>query len=169
MAVTLQIEESPPESYPEIEGLTASAADWQRLETWIAYRWGVRDVNFAVEGAGEWIAPLTPFTATTTDVWQNDQWQAVIPRNGARGIILDTEEIYRIVGTVGSEEDPPAAIVEALRRLAKYSASIPLQGSAARIKSGNLSLTMQPDWTARAMQYSGAADLLRPYRRLGLC
>jgi hypothetical protein len=67
----------------------------------------------------------------------------------------------------------PAAVNEAYRRLAEYLASTddaPAGASdySAGLGSGAIteSFSRAPTWVARALINSGAADLLRPYRRL---
>jgi hypothetical protein len=66
--------------------------------------------------------------------------------------------------------DVPAPVLAAFARLAEYSADTDERAGATDY-SVNLGGAIQesyrryPSWLARAMQYSGAADLLRPYRR----
>jgi hypothetical protein len=65
----------------------------------------------------------------------------------------------------------PAAVDEAVKRLADYLSAESLAPSGARSYSINIdqavseSVSMMPNHMARALQNSGAADLLRPYRR----
>jgi len=65
--------------------------------------------------------------------------------------------------------DVPAAVSEAFRRLAEYlaSATAPTGVTSQTVTVGQLSeaVTLTPSHMARAIQLSGAADLLRPYRR----
>ncbi|TQE95020.1 MAG: hypothetical protein FKY71_17400 [Spiribacter salinus] len=66
--------------------------------------------------------------------------------------------------------DVPAAVSEAFRRLAEY-----LTDATDRAGVSSYSVNMggaieesyqrNPAWVARAMELSGAADLLRPYKR----
>lgn len=76
---------------------------------------------------------------------------------------------YRFTATVGGG-DVPAAVSEAFRRLAEYLADDP-ERSGASSYSVNMggaieeSFNRNPAWIARALDLSGAADLLRPYKR----
>jgi len=78
--------------------------------------------------------------------------------------------MFRVTATVGSDDEPPEAVLEAFRRLAEYLADEP-DRSAASSYSVNMggaieeSYNRNPAWVARALELSGAADLLRPYRR----
>ncbi len=66
--------------------------------------------------------------------------------------------------------DVPAAVKEAYRRLAEYLADEP-DRSGVSSYSANLGGAIEESyqrnsaWVARAMDLSGAADLLRPYKR----
>lgn len=177
MAVTLKQVEAIPAAYPDApSGLTTAAAAvdadmiWQRIEAYIAHRWASRAVVWTVEGCGDWEPPLTPATIDTLEVWQGDQWVAadtLVSPSPLGGYCLPGGT-YRFTGTVGAG-DPPAAVMEAFRRLAEYMASKPGKAGARSesITSGTLSLstTRSPEWMGRAMSNSGAGDLLRPYRR----
>lgn len=72
-------------------------------------------------------------------------------------------------GTLWTADAPPEDVLEAFRRLAEYStdkdAHPSLTSRSVEIGSLRESFERSPAWLARAMQYSGAADLLRPYRR----
>ena len=175
-AITLEIEESAPAEYPEIPNLPAeiaAATVWSRLESWIGWRWGSRAVVFIVEGPGSWLPPLKPFTATTIEAWQGEQWVEVEGQAAALGYTLVSEGPFRITGDCGAEEDPPAIVLEAAYRLGQY-----LVTTSSR-KFENVVIAKEaseeidsfeygsPNVAARALQYSGAADLLRPYRRKG--
>lgn len=175
-AITLEIEESAPAEYPEITGLASGiepAVVWARIESWIGWRWGDRDVVFIVEGPGSWNPPLKPFTLTSAECWRGEAWVEIESTPAALGFTLVSEGPFRLTGTCGSDETPPEVVLEAARRLGQF-----LVTAAAR-KFDNAFLTAQaseevdrfeygsPTAAARALQYSGAADLLRPYRRCG--
>ncbi len=64
----------------------------------------------------------------------------------------------------------PAAVSEAFRRLAEYLADATDRAgvSSYSVNMGGAieeSYQRNPAWVARAMELSGAADLLRPYKR----
>jgi hypothetical protein len=176
---TLRIIEEAPEEWPAAPaGLSTAAAAiapevvWRRIESWIAVRWSERSCTFIAEGrCGAWRAPLCPFTVTTTEAWNGEAWAAVtLPADPLGGVTLGAASHYRFAGTLGSEDDPPEDVVESYRRLAEYSAAKRgLAGSSSRSFELGSDLketyARAPTWLARALIYSGAADLLRPYRR----
>ena len=185
MATTLKQQETIPAEYPTVSpyphwedhGLEGSfgyvstvepAVIWQRLESWIAYRWGERAVTWTVEGGSEWQAPLYPATITTVEIWESDDWAEVSLTVGPYGGLRTTEgETYRITATVGTSDDPPAAIVEAWRRLHEYSRGIAEQYKDEFADFEARDRTRVAAFAAKAISLSGAADLLRPYRRAG--
>ncbi|WP_054301957.1 hypothetical protein [Gemmobacter sp. LW-1] len=183
MAVTIKQAEAIPATYPDSpEGLSADAAAldaamiWQRIEAWIAHRWTARAVVWTVEGPGEWVPPLTPATVQTVEAWQADAWVEVFPPpSPLGGYVLACDVPYRITATVGSGT-PPAAVLEAFRRLAEYMAEDvkpSMRMGRAGVSSMSYSIgsaidvkfDRNPAWMARALVNSGAGDLLRPYRR----
>ncbi len=195
MPTTLSIEEGIPEDgYPDIvlqgDAQVAKLVDtaWQRVESWIAHRWGERPVTFIVEGPGEWVPPLRPFTAATIEVWSDSAWvETIVGPSPLGGFCLGSIGPYRFTGACGSTDEPPRAVKEAVFRLAEYFQGIdeipasqrPLskfRTDAEPFETDALPGTIirevereQPNanWIARAMQMSGAADLLRPWRKLG--
>lgn len=168
MATTIKQVEAIPESYPD----DGTAAIWQRLESYIAHRWTAREVVWTVEGPGEWAPPLTPATVTATDVWQDDEWITVTLTDGPLGgYVLDGDGPYKITATVGGGT-VPAAVSEAYTRLSDYLTALDGSGMAAGVSAQSVGVgpirdhvERDPNAWAKAMQYSGAADLLRPYRR----
>ncbi|WP_306253891.1 hypothetical protein [Parvularcula sp. IMCC14364] len=137
---------------------------WQRIESYIAFRWGVRTVVWIVEGPGTFETPLKPATVSTTEIWQNEAWASVTLKAAPLGYVLE-DATYRFTASVGTGDVPPAIVQEAIRRLAFYAVETWQQsGGWTGLGDGQ---TTVPSWPARSMQYSGAADLLRPYRRLG--
>lgn len=175
-ATTLSEDEAQPVAYPDVrhwdgplhvhtsdETWVQYQATWQRIEWWVNTRWSERAVTYVVEGPGEWTARLEPFSIVTSEVWCNDSWQtAELRPSPLGGVILPDAGPYRITGTAGSDTSPPEAAKEAWRRLHEYllaTANLKYHESAANegVATG---------WAAREMQLSGAADLLRPWRRL---
>ena len=177
MAETTQQSEAIPASYPTApSGLSTAAAAldasmvWQRIESYVAHRWTARAVIWIVEGAGDWCAPLTPATVSATETWQNYAWAtATLNPTAYGGYVLPGDGPYRFTASVGSGT-PPDAVLNAYRRLAEYMAEDTGTFSGATSESSDigpvtLSVTRNQAWMARALQNSGAADLLRPYRR----
>ncbi|MCU0909871.1 MAG: hypothetical protein MUE98_00565 [Rhodobacteraceae bacterium] len=182
MPELLKETEAVPAAWPDAPaGLSAAAAAldavplWQRIEAWCRFRWTPREVVWIVEGMGEWTPPLAPATVTLAEGWTGAVWGAVTLLPGPCGLFLPTDDPCRITATVGGGDVPPA-VLEAFRRLAEYSAEIGKYGqwrgpAGATSSDFNLSegLSHSVDrpatWAARALINSGAADLLRPYRR----
>lgn len=194
MAATIKQTEAIPENYPtktvgEIYDDQSNAA-WQRIESYIAHRWTPRAVTWIVEGAGEWEAPLTPATINSVEFWNGGAWEnCTAPDSPLGGYWLASNGPYRFTATVGGGE-VPEVVYEAFCRLARYMSAIsrtPIKQTATRKIELNPSETSRPtqtleqfrirepdingstefaaNWTAKALTLSGAADLLRPYRR----
>jgi hypothetical protein len=176
MATTIKAVEAIPDTYPDApDGLSTAAAAlapaliWQRIESYIAWRWTSRTVTWIADGPGEWTPPLTPATVSTVEIWAGTDWADVTPdASPLGGYWLPGCGPYRFTGTVGSG-DVPAAVSEAYRRLAEYfAAKAGRQGATSEsVAAGsiNLSVRRSASWMAEAIQNSGAGDLLRPYRR----
>lgn len=176
MAITIKQNEAAPVAYPDAPaGLSTAAAAlatvaWQRLEAYTAYRWTVRDVVWIVEGPGEWVPPLKPATVATVEIWADGSWSNITPdASPLGGFWLTGCGPYRFTGTVGGV-DVPAAVNEAVRRLAEYLSADPGEAGATseRIDVQDIEsrqVDRSASWMARAMQNSGAGDLLRSYRR----
>ena len=179
MAVTLKQTESAPESYPStVEGEESEPANaevaWQRIESYIAWRWTEREVVWIVEGPGEWVPPLTPTTIETVEFWSSaDEWEtANLTPSPLGGYYLPATGPYRFSGTVGVDDsDVPAAALEAFRRLSAYLiATNGSKGTTSRsVTTGSVSIRTTTDEAvaARGLINSGAGDLLRSYRRAG--
>lgn len=175
MTVTLKQEEAVPATYPAAPGglspvaaaLDASAV-WQRIESYTAHRWTSRDVVWTVEGEGDWTPPLVPAVLTVAETWETGGWVRTTLPEGPLGYCLPGDGPYRITATVGGG-NVPAAVLEAFRRLAEYLADETDRAGLSQysVKVGEIeeSYDRSATWVARAMQLSGAADLLRPYRR----
>jgi len=139
---------------------------WQRIEGYIAWRWTPRTVTWTVAGPGEWTPRLAPVVAfDTTEIWNGSAWEAVtLDPSPLGGFVLAGEGPYRVTATVGAGT-PPEAVQEAWRRLHEYSKGVAEQwrGDAAFRSDGETEVI--GGWTGKALQLSGAADLLRPFRR----
>ncbi|QCO57633.1 hypothetical protein EOK75_18215 (plasmid) [Pseudorhodobacter turbinis] len=181
MAVTLKQVETVA-TYPDAPtGLSTEAAAldpvfiWQRIEAYVCHRFTARAVVWTVEGPGDWEPPLIPATVNAAQVWAGEAWSTVELSPAPDGFRLVSDGPYRITATVGGGT-VPAAMSEAFRRLAEY-VSDGIKPSMHKGRSGASSVNFSiggdlsgsfsrnPAWMARAMINSGAADLLRPYRR----
>lgn len=177
--VVLEFSETPPTTWPEPPaGLSAAAAAippgalWPRLELWARTRWAARAVEWVIAGPGPWRPPLPGATITATEIWSGTAWAtatgADAPLAGPLGALYPAAGPYRVRATLGAGAAPPAAL-EAYRRLAEYlAAQDPGPATRYSIEVGALTEAhLRPaDWAAKAIFQSGAADLLRPYRRL---
>lgn len=176
MAETLKETETLPVEYPAAPaGLSAAAAAldpapiWQRIEAYTKPRFTDREVTWLVEGQGHWEMPLTPATLSSAARWSGEAWETVTLDAGPYGYCLPDAGPYRIVADVGGGE-VPEIILEAFKRLAEY-----LSDDTDRAGASSYSVNMggaieesyqrNAAWVAKALIYSGAADLLRPYRR----
>lgn len=178
MTTTLRQTEAIPATYPGAPaGLSTAAAAldpdfiWQRIEAYTVWRWSERPIEWLVEGPGHWRAPLNPATIETTERWTGSAWAAETPPpSPLGGYELQGCGPYRFVGTLGEDAAVvPAAVLEAFRRLAEYMAAKSGKPGATSesVSAGSVTLShnRSAEWMARAMINSGAADLLRRYRR----
>lgn len=181
MAETISQLEAAPASYPDApDGLSDAAQQvsnemlWQRIEAYVAWRYSLREVTWVVEGKGHWTLPLAPATVQSVEEWTGETWVSTSFTDGPYGACLPNEGPYRIIAMVGAGAIPEA-VQEAYRRLAEYLApgqpdNILFGRPGTSSHTGQIgemqeSYDRSPAWIAKAMQYSGAADLLRPYRR----
>ncbi len=156
----------------EIEGRPEQEADataWARIESWIDWRWVSRPVTYIVEGGGDWCPRLKPVTFSATEVWSEYDWTPItLKPSPLGGYVLPGIGPYRFTGTVGDGSAPPPEVVDAATKLSAYLAENNNHPGSSRYADdvGRLSVTVDraPTWVARALQHSGAADLLRPYR-----
>lgn len=173
----LKRDEAIPAAYPAAPaGLSPAAAAldaaalWQRIEGYIAHRWTPREVVWTGTGPGEFEPDLAPATITAQEVWDGTAWQpASLAASPLDGAVLDGEGPYRFTATVGGGA-VPAGVTEAFRRLAEYLADTSDRSGVSSYTVGmggavDESYQRNPDWVAKAMQLSGAGDLLRSYRR----
>lgn len=169
MATTIKQTEAIPEAFPVLDPVVADEV-WQRLEAYIAHRWTPRAVTWIVEGPGEWTPPLAPATITDSEIWNDTAYEAVtLDAAPLGGLRLPGCGPYRFTATVGTDDPVPAIVAEAAQRLAGYMAAKPGTPGATtdRTRAGSIEVekSRSASWMAAAMQNSGAADLLRYYRR----
>lgn len=176
MATTLSEHEALPAAYPHVQRWAGDLhvqtiedasvprnVTWQRIEAWIDMRWSARAVTYVAEGPGDWTARLQPFTVETSEAWCDDAWQTVELRpSPLGGVILPDAGPYRITGAAGDDTSPPDTIREAWRRLHEYALAVANSKYAETAANEGIAT----GWAARAMVLSGAADLLRPWRKL---
>jgi hypothetical protein len=155
--------------YPAIDGVEAEPLPflWRRVEAWTAHRFAPREVVITAEGPGVFRWPLAPVVEVlATERWV-DGFEPVTLAEGPEGFELLSGH-YRLTATIGAGP-VPADVAEAVKRLARYvEAEGGLPGS--NLYSLNLGQVSEnfrrsPTWLGRAMEWSGAADLLRGYRR----
>ena len=155
-------------------------AVWDRLESYVAHRWTPRQAVWTVQGGDDLFTPhLSPLSSVVIDQWDSvlKVWETSTTATAApTGYCLPcADTVYRITATVGANADPvPQIVVAAYSQLDRYmkelySSDAPA-GSAEHSLSLDAGLTesvkRSPAWLAKAMQYSGAGDLLRGYRRV---
>lgn len=173
-ATTISVIEGKPTAYPMPSDLSTAAAAldsdiiWQRIEGYIAWRFSPRTVEFIVEGPGDWAPTLKPVTLATAEEWRGENWvSTTLAPSPLGGYILKGCGPYRFSGTLGAGIEVPPIVDEAVRRLCEYFAALGFEGVGLRTE------TVPEIWSgehdnrarARALQDSGAADLLRSYRR----
>lgn len=174
LAEVFSVTETVPDNYRAVDGLSsaASALDqdalWQRIEAYVAHRWPVRDVDFEALGPGLFISPIAETVIEGIKIWDGSGWVDYTPRPAPRGVFL-SDGVFQITGKAGSATPPPS-VYEAFRRYAEYLAAEDVGTPGASSYSINIGQTSEsfsrhPAHIARALVNSGAADLLRPYRR----
>jgi hypothetical protein len=184
MATTIKQIESPPDDFPDLpRGLSDAAARldssvlWARIEAYVAHRWTERDVSWIVQGPGEWVAPLTPVTIASVQQWTSaNGWEAVtLSPAPLGGFFLPATGPYLFAGIAGDDDvDVPAIVFDAYRRLAEYLAQPAPIGARAGVSNSTFTIgngvtsswRRDLSWMAKALQDSGAADLLRGFRRV---
>jgi hypothetical protein len=183
----LRFEESPPDTLPtltEYEGGGATVGTiqpepylWERIEAYTARRWSVRQCVWTIQGPGDWRPHLLPAENFVVSYFDDatKTWTAATAEETALGFYLPKTATYKITADVGANAgEAPAVVVQAYQRLSAYSAEryqdqAPVGSSGYTLKLGDgldEQVTRSPNWLARAMQHSGAADLLRSYRRI---
>jgi hypothetical protein len=174
MGVTSQYIETETElsiTYPDApSGLSDAAAAipaaviWDRIEAYCNFRWSETVTEFIVDPPCEieWQPPYLPFTIDTVN------GEAATP--GTFGAVTLSEK-SKVVCTIGGAT-PNETVNSAYRRLAEYVAAMddaPKGVTRYSIGIGDLSesWSRRADHMARAMDNSGAADLLRKFRKAG--
>lgn len=164
---------------------------WERIESYIRTRYSERTVTWVFEArAGEdWAPPLSPVVSYSSDKWEAGAWVAIGIAEGPVGYCIPSDGTFRVTAQVGAGP-VPHGVSEAFDRLAKYVSAIqrtpgdrlamrtvslnpntdrpsmvPPSQEAVRVAEVDGSVDYLSNWPARALQLSGAADLLRPYRR----
>ncbi len=171
MIETISQTEAAPSAWPAVAGVTgdALAVAWARIEHYTARRFVARAVVWRVDSdGGDWCPPLSPVVTLTAKLWTGAAWEAVTLIPVPDGWTLPAGR-YQIEATVGAGP-VPAAVAAAVQRLAAYMAAETALPAGARSYSANVgqlseTITADPAAAALALQNSGAADLLRPYRR----
>jgi len=172
-------------------GMVAEGIIWERIESYIRTRYSQRLVTWKIEAqeGEDWIPPLGPVVTFTAEKWESGAWVATVLPDGPLGICIPSDGTFRIMAQVG-KGPVPAGVGEAFARLAKYVSAIQrtpgerfamrkvsqngydvrpesqtLAQDQARVEAVDGSAEFATNWPAKAIQLSGAADLLRPYRR----
>ncbi|WP_319798778.1 hypothetical protein [Nitrobacter sp.] len=178
MAVTIEQTESAPESYPSTSpAVTLNDIAWQRVEPYIAWRFSPRTVTWLVEGPGNWKPPLAPAAIIGVEIWsvtENAMVSMTLSASPYGGYELPACGPYRFTATVGDIAGLgvtiPSVVWEAVKRLAAYLSAKPGTPGATSesISAGSIAIATRrsESWMAQALQNSGAADLLRAYRRV---
>jgi hypothetical protein len=178
MADLLQENEATPASYPATPSelsTPAAALDaemiWERIEAYTRTRYTARELVWTVEGGeGEnWTPPLSPIASHTAEKWESGAWVSTALPDGPVGLCLPSDGVFKVTAQVGAG-DPPKVVSEAFRRLAEYMADDTDRAGVSSY-SVNMGGAIQESYqrnaahAARALQNSGAADMLRSYRR----
>ncbi len=164
--------EAIPTVYPVVNVTSDISLDaiWPRLEMWCNVRWSPREVIWVIEGPVEWVPPLTPYDNLRVEIWQSGAWVNVTPEPSPfGGYCLTKSGPYRVTATVGAGPVPPAA-EEAIKRLVAYleDDSAPAGITEYRVDMAETieeEIHRSPTHMARSLQNSGAADLLKPWKR----
>jgi len=138
---------------------------WDRLEAFCNFRWSETVMEFVVNPPCEiqWQPPYEPFTVDLVN------GEAATPDDfGA----VTLREKSKVRATIGGAT-PSATVLKAYERLADYMAATddaPGGTSRYSVTIGDLSesWSRHPDYMARAIHNSGAADLLRKFKKAGL-
>lgn len=164
-----------PKSVTEVLGFRENLDDiWRRVEAYTHTRWTARNVAWVVSGEGEWVPPLGPVNSITAEEWDGAAYQADSPAPGPLGGHCLTGGTYRFTASIGGGTVPPE-VNKAFSRFALYclhDANHPelLSANSVTLSEGgeynrSESYSRPNAWIAKAMQNSGAADLLRTWRR----
>ena len=153
---------------------------WRRIEQYIVWRWGERTVEWIIQGQGLFMPPLKPVTITVIERFNDygcpaypaSAWIPQTPMRTPFGVNLQLPAFYRIQGTAGQNVPPPDDVLEAYTRLAEYVASVKDDGRVGAtsvtdtVPGVTLTVHRPVQSLSRALEYSGAADLLKAYRHV---
>lgn len=156
---------------------------WQRIEAYCRERWTPREVVWLVQGCGQWEPPLSPVRLIQVESWSGE-WLPSSAAVSPWGHVGLSGDAHRITALVGEGNPVPPAVMKAAARMANYLIQ-QIDGSDPDLWATKMrwivtpeaveqvqparteeSYERAPDYIAKALQYSGAADLLRPYRRM---
>ena len=148
---------------------------WQRIEAYTRTRYSEREVIWIIEGneGDEWCPPLEPVVSKTALKWSDTAWVSASLADGPLGLVLPENGIFKVTAQVGAGT-PPDAVMKAHHKLAWYLSSDPETAGNLSTQTGDTNdsgggsttqVSRLASHAAKAMQNSGAADLLRPYRR----
>lgn len=146
---------------------------WRRIEQYIRWRWQSRPVQWTVHGTGLFVPALRPLEVVTVQRWstlEGGEWRHVTPCCAPFGVELPGSGFFRVAGIAGDDTPTPDDVLEAYERLRDYIAGIKDEGhvGATTISDGvpGVSQTVRRPAAAmaRALEYSGAADILKAYR-----
>ena len=150
---------------------------WRRIEQYVNWRWGERSVEWVIKGEGLFVPHLKPVTITTVERFSKNgtpilppgSWVEYTPRRSPFGVELP-DGYYRIQGTAGLNEVPPADVLEAYTRLRDYLEAIKEESHIGAttvtdsVPGVSLMVRRPIQAMSRALEYSGAADILKAYR-----
>lgn len=158
----IQVTEGEPASRPAL-GVANEAAVWARFETWCrGFRWGQREIVWIVDNPGAFHPPVQPAALTKSELWDGAAWVETAGESWPRGVCY-TLGTWRLTYNVGAPTARPE-VVEAATRYADYVAQVKAEAAAVSVRDGDFSVQRSENAMARALELSGAADLLRAYR-----
>ena len=151
---------------PAPEGVTDTvpAVIWSIMENYVATRWSTSEAEFVVysDGRCAWRPPFVPFSIETVD--------GEPASLNAFGEVMLEPGRHRIVCQIGGKA-VTADVEEAYRRLAAYMADPDTRKGYSRYSvniGGDLSESWSRARNSSAIGNSGAAELLRKYRKAGI-
>lgn len=180
MTLIVRVDEAEPTNRPVITGLSTEAqaldqaALWRRIEQHTVYRYGVRNVLFTVSGPGEFISPIGPVALlNSASRWVDGGWSATTLDATPLGLEC-LDYTYLIDCDIGAlyTDDLPADVILAFQRLAEYLGAEDVMPVGASMYESDIGgeirerTTRNAQHVAKSLMNSGAADLLRGYRRL---
>ncbi len=162
--------------YPHFDELDGKEdleiAAFQRVESYIDKRYCERQVEWIVDDVREFEIPLTPYEIISVEHWSNMKWNAQPIFLSPLGLEFSGCGQYRVTAKLGVGEnlDVPEFVKQALIRYVNYQEQAQDNAGLSQY-AVNMDGAIQESWTrsgsaaARALDLSGAADLLRYIRR----